>query len=750
MSQQEYRLEVTIKQISDFVREEKKLKTHELVSPFRKEITVYDMAAYQLNEIEGNHLKTTKRIEDAKQQLTVVIQNLADLTKATINEGNFFNIMNEFESKVNNLDNDIRNIKERGEEVREKANKQVENSSPALQNSLRSNVSPIEAVSLLETRLQANDGTQITIEDPDRYILETSQEVSNLKDQLNALAKLAEKKIAINELIKVNQSSILESQKIENLSKESVLKLEENNKNLTQFQEHKKKIQQQKEESIKLFSLTDFRKELTDGEPCPLCGSTSHPYSSEMEIKTDGYDIELKKISKAIEELEVVITESNKKIAAYKATIEQQTSTLNKNKDLLESKQKELANYLSEHQMKEIEMEALQSEMQKVSKALTDKQKSLNDVSEKKEISILLESYKELAEIGKKFSTTRKKREALYTGKSASQICNELQTKFNDCTTSIVTHQQTITNLKMDKHNQTKNINIVKKKLTPLLSQFRLNSLPQLKSLILEKNEMEAIQAKKESLLKERTTVETEIKTIREKLALNKKKDTTEKTLETISIALANNESKREEILTNLGTLNEKINQDKKNRSRVKAFQDELEKIAQEQEKWALLNKLIGDATGNKFANFAQGLTLQNLVVLANKRLDKLSDRYLLTKPESDGLLQIIDRYQGETKRAVSTLSGGESFMVSLALALSLSDMASKNVALDSLFIDEGFGTLDPATLDIAMNTLEKLQTESQKTVGIISHVEALKERIHTQIKLVKNAHGYAKIELVG
>ena len=88
--------------------------------------------------------------------------------------------------------------------------------------------------------------------------------------------------------------------------------------------------------------------------------------------------------------------------------------------------------------------------------------------------------------------------------------------------------------------------------------------------------------------------------------------------------------------------------------------------------------------------------------------------------------------------------------MVSLALALSLSDMASKNVALDSLFIDEGFGTLDPATLDIAMNTLEKLQTESQKTVGIISHVEALKERIHTQIKLVKNAHGYAKIELVG
>ena len=74
--------------------------------------------------------------------------------------------------------------------------------------------------------------------------------------------------------------------------------------------------------------------------------------------------------------------------------------------------------------------------------------------------------------------------------------------------------------------------------------------------------------------------------------------------------------------------------------------------------------------------------------------------------------------------------------------------MASKNVALDSLFIDEGFGTLDAETLDMAMSTLEKLQTESQKTVGIISHVEALKDRIHTQIKLVKNAQGYSKIVL--
>jgi exonuclease SbcC len=126
--------------------------------------------------------------------------------------------------------------------------------------------------------------------------------------------------------------------------------------------------------------------------------------------------------------------------------------------------------------------------------------------------------------------------------------------------------------------------------------------------------------------------------------------------------------------------------------------------------------------------------------------LKNLSDRYLLNKPVGDGPLTVLDQYQGNIQRSVTTLSGGESFLISLALALSLSDMASKNVKLESLFIDEGFGTLDQDTLEIAMNTLEKLQTESQKTVGVISHVETLKERINVQIKLQKDAMGYSSI----
>ena len=148
------------------------------------------------------------------------------------------------------------------------------------------------------------------------------------------------------------------------------------------------------------------------------------------------------------------------------------------------------------------------------------------------------------------------------------------------------------------------------------------------------------------------------------------------------------------------------------------------------------------------FSTFAQGLTLKKLVLLTNERLQKLNDRYLLDMPleEEDDDLIIIDTYLGEERRSVRTLSGGETFIVSLALALALSDLASKNVKIESLYIDEGFGSLDPETLDVAISTLEQLQVESNKTIGIISHVDSLKERIETQIQLEKNSSGFSKI----
>ncbi len=171
--------------------------------------------------------------------------------------------------------------------------------------------------------------------------------------------------------------------------------------------------------------------------------------------------------------------------------------------------------------------------------------------------------------------------------------------------------------------------------------------------------------------------------------------------------------------------------------------------IAQQKETlqvWRQLNELIGSSSGKKYRTFAQGLTFDIMVTHANAQLHKMSDRYLLTRDDNNPLeLNVIDNYQGGEVRSTKNLSGGEGFIISLALALGLSQMASHNIRVDSLFLDEGFGTLDEESLDIALDTLTSLQQEG-KLIGVISHVAALKERILTQIQVTKLSGGFSKI----
>ncbi len=167
----------------------------------------------------------------------------------------------------------------------------------------------------------------------------------------------------------------------------------------------------------------------------------------------------------------------------------------------------------------------------------------------------------------------------------------------------------------------------------------------------------------------------------------------------------------------------------------------------QELERWQKLDWLIGSASGKKFRNFAQGITFDIMVDHANKNLQKMTDRYILLRDQVQPLeLKIIDSYRGGDIRSTQNLSGGESFLVSLALALGLSSMAGDSVRVDSFFLDEGFGTLDEETLDTALQTLAGLQQEG-KMIGIISHVSLLKERLDTQIKLIPKTGGHSALK---
>ncbi|MDO9270887.1 MAG: AAA family ATPase [Methylobacter sp.] len=176
----------------------------------------------------------------------------------------------------------------------------------------------------------------------------------------------------------------------------------------------------------------------------------------------------------------------------------------------------------------------------------------------------------------------------------------------------------------------------------------------------------------------------------------------------------------------------------------------ELDRQRDRWEQWESLNELVGSKNGAKFRTFAQSLTLEALLAHSNQHLEDFAKRYVLQRvPGSDLELQIIDRDMADDVRSVHSLSGGESFLVSLALALGLASLSSNKTQVESLFIDEGFGSLDPETLDIAIASLDTLQALGRK-VGVISHVPILVERIGAKVVVEKQGGGRSCVVIVG
>lgn len=229
-------------------------------------------------------------------------------------------------------------------------------------------------------------------------------------------------------------------------------------------------------------------------------------------------------------------------------------------------------------------------------------------------------------------------------------------------------------------------------------------------------------------------------------LETERQKKITEESLEDLKNSVAALVATQRDLQQEIGGIRQKLNDN----GRLKEQQQERVQAidAQKREcvRWDLLHELIGSADGKKYRNFAQGLTFEMMVGHANRQLQKMTDRYLLIRDDGQPLeLNVIDNYQAGEIRSTKNLSGGESFIVSLSLALGLSHMASKNVRVDSLFLDEGFGTLDEEALDTALETLAGLQQDG-KLIGVISHVPALKERISTQIQVNPRSGGKSVI----
>jgi len=268
-----------------------------------------------------------------------------------------------------------------------------------------------------------------------------------------------------------------------------------------------------------------------------------------------------------------------------------------------------------------------------------------------------------------------------------------------------------------------------------VLNGFSSASMSEIKS---------SLDVERNNLLTKRTLMEEAVRKLKEHQETKpelQEEDTDEK----IESVIQESARKLTEISEKRGAINQELKADAENKVRLGQLIMEAEQRETEYQKWNRLNLLIGDATGNTFRRIAQSYVLSSLIHSANGYMKTLTDRYTLKVVPGSFVISLEDAYQGYVSRAASTISGGESFLVSLSLALALSDIGQQ-LAVDTLFIDEGFGTLSGEPLQNAINTLRSLHDKSGRHVGIISHVEELQERIPVQIQVIQDGNSSSSI----
>lgn len=505
--------------------------------------------------------------------------------------------------------------------------------------------------------------------------------------------------------------------------------------------------------------LEKYKGLLIKGNPCPLCGEEVKQVGEledlvlkELLEKQKSLDFLLNQLKDEInaDKLKIKALEDN--LASLIADLETCQDDLKKNRSIKLQTMQQL-NLPEEIQIPEIEKSEGSFQSKK------NELESLKDKSlEKTQFEKFLEHLKDYLQGKKLLELAQKNRSSLGVGDTILSSLDELKSAFNKAVNSIEAATKEEASITAEIIKIKEENNEVNNQLELKLKEKGFSDADTARKAILNEKEAERIRIKEQELTNlvvglssKKESQEEYLQNLRSQLKSNISYEKLKELNEELSLTFNS-------ILKDTAFLNEKLRQDKENRKKVGDKQAQLEKVIGRFRYFDIIRESIGDAEGKKFSKIMQRFTLRHLIALANERLNEISGRYLLHVPQAETMdaddkgqdqLMVIDRDMGDAVRVVSTLSGGESFLVSLALALALSDLAAGNINIKSFFIDEGFGTLDPETLDLAISTLEKIQAEDGKTVGVISHVDTLKERIACQVRVKKGSSGYSSIEVV-
>lgn len=722
----------------------KRLKTHEATAPFVEKLEEWKNINKNIDD--ANKIKENLRAQLEKQhsKQTSILDEVKKVLQKEVDSAEVKEKLQEFQSQIETMEHQIEAKKQ---DYKSKHGVLVAKSEPfGFTPDINDPESDLQKINSLksstveELREVRNDLDGISLDN-------TDDEIIRLDNNLNALRNGKE---WIKQLNKVDKNIALEqdllASKLE-LEKSLPTQIESIKKDKVISETSLKNLRLELDNQKLRASFEDLRAKLEDGNPCQLCGSTEHPWATHMPLVNDELE---NLIEKSDENVKSLIKDLNSKEELLKNTekdkqdLQNRLQNLNTEKDELTGKLTSECGQWFKEETFDWEEAIINTEKVKESiNQFTILNKKLDGINGC--IPILEKMLVLLNQVRDK----NNQKNALFSGSNIRETCESLRESWSSINQSI--HHSTEQQVSNEKEINTslKTKAALDQELTQPLKQAGFNGIEDAILKRLREAEYQELNNTLNGYARQVSEGKAGLKTLQKSLSELKEK-LTEEDEEELTAEHENLKAKLIEFQEALEEVKRKI---KNHQDTIQKIESILERIVQEEKtgrKWELLNQLIGDATGKKFNDFAQDLTLQRLLVLANQRLSQLIDRYQIASPlpdEDDGLV-VIDNHMGAQRRSVKTLSGGETFILSLSLALALSDLAARNVEINSLFIDEGFGTLDPETLDQTIDTLEKLQTESSKTIGIISHVEALKERIDTQIQLERNGQGYSSLKV--
>ena len=653
---------------------------------------------------------------------------------------------------------------------------------------------------------------------------QAGDEKNKLKDKLvEALPKIKENQFRLLNIKKSLLDTQIKNEKNNLESLTEKLKIAEEQKNILNDL-----IENLELERILLNKISDLeaeRKKLEEAKPCPLCGSTNHPYAkgelpllnkdfehkfteAKNKFKNAGLNIislEKEKISleKDLEYsskelnscLSLIQVEKDKfeyQIEDFISFTSDNTNHENSSISSLDKISKDLENLKIEEEnllntknklISEIELEnkklnKLKDEGLKMNSELKLGQERVLEIekqilSMKEALTLRLEPFKlSLFDTSKSNAEIEAYEQSLEEN-DIEQILHKLQDKLNNYNQELrIKNESESLIIKLNDENEN-----IHTKIKAIYEEHL-----ELKTYIEDKlKNLESMQASTESLMhKGLEELEQEYKQIiRTKQNLEKDKYSTEVSIQTLEQDLQKllqivqqpleetntvNENRFNELISEknllteqkrnlfeeIGSLKRELKHNLEAKDKYLEKTSSIEAQQKEYERFDKLHSLIGHSEGKKYREFVQALSFEMVIHHANKQLESMFDRYLLIMDKDMPLeLNVIDNYQAGEIRSTKNLSGGESFIISLALALGLSKIVSSKVNVDSLFLDEGFGTLDSEALEIALETLSNLK-QTGKLIGIISHMEALKERIPTQIKVESVSGGRSVLSGAG